>query len=531
MNASLLPMASLVFRRLLVAAVLMLIGLIVGAACVVLPIATPFVCVALAGGLLLWLMPDLRVVPVTLMRRTFYALLFANLCIPGYFTIIIPGLPWLSLRRLALFAFLMPCIIALCGSSHCRSKAASLLRAHTFLFGCFLVYLGMMVVSTILSVQVSTSINSTTNFVMGLLLPFLGVLVFLDDRTDVIRIMKFLVYCVFLDLIIGAVEFYLRKPFLIYLMPPSMRDQILAANPVYYTLFQGQGIRNGLYRAASTFNVSLSWGEMGAVLAPVAMHFLAHGTSRKERAFGACGFVAAFASIVLSGARGAYVGFLGGMVVYAIAWALRLQRRNPASLAGLNAITLLGMASVTTFLAVLFVGPVRSYVLGSGSTSSSTQARWDEWALAKPRILASPIWGYGPGTSGDVIGYHPFGSVSATVDSYIMTVLVDNGFIGFAALTLLVAGALSIALRRYLTSVDDGTSHGNALASALVAFMIYRITLSQSENMLTIFSILALIILSFARPKYTRAYGRGLKIRSSLYVFSANGVARQPNIS
>ena len=77
--------------------------------------------------------------------------------------------------------------------------------------------------------------------------------------------MFFLCICNFVDLVLGAIEFHKKQPFLIYLLPSSVQAQIRASAETYVNLFLGQGMRNGLYRAASTFNVSLSWGEMAAI--------------------------------------------------------------------------------------------------------------------------------------------------------------------------------------------------------------------------------------------------------------------------
>ena len=302
--------------------------------------------------------------------------------------------------------------------------------------------------------------------------------------------MKMLVFCTIFDFVIGAVESYLKRPFLIYALPPQMRSQMIATNPLYAILLQGQGLRNGLYRAASTFNISLSWGEMASMLAPLALHFLVHGPKPRDRVFGLIGFIAAFFSVVFSGARGGYVSLLVAVVIFLLIWAFRICRTNPGSLVGPNVLTIATAFSVLTLGAVLFVGPVRSYVLGSGNTQSSNDARWAEWALAKPKILASPLWGYGLGTSGEVVGYYPFGSQSATVDSYIITGLVEYGVIGFMAIVTLLLCMIFVMLREYIHGKPYGVV-GNALACSLTAFMVYRITLSQQENMTTMILLLA----------------------------------------
>ena len=80
----------------------------VGLAAVFLPPLGAFGIVAVAGVVLLWVMPDLPLVSPGLIRKTFFVMLIADLCVPYYYIVRSAGLPWISIRRLATFTLIVP---------------------------------------------------------------------------------------------------------------------------------------------------------------------------------------------------------------------------------------------------------------------------------------------------------------------------------------------------------------------------------------------------------------------------------------
>src|SRR6516164_2621375 len=69
------------------AAASIFLGLVVGFAAVVLPPTGAFGFVAVAGVVLLWVMPDLPLVSIGAVRKAFFVMLVADLCVPFYYTI------------------------------------------------------------------------------------------------------------------------------------------------------------------------------------------------------------------------------------------------------------------------------------------------------------------------------------------------------------------------------------------------------------------------------------------------------------
>src|SRR5258706_9769138 len=89
-----------VFRFALWSAAILFVGLLTGAMAVIFPPLASVGVVALLAVLLLWALPELRLVPEKYLRTAFYAMVFVLLCVPAYFAIDTGVLPWISVRRI-----------------------------------------------------------------------------------------------------------------------------------------------------------------------------------------------------------------------------------------------------------------------------------------------------------------------------------------------------------------------------------------------------------------------------------------------
>jgi hypothetical protein len=112
------------------------LGIILGFSAVILPPMGAFGIVAVAGLVLLWVMPDLPLVSPGIIRKAFFFMLIADLIIPFYYTVQFSGLPWISARRLATFALIAPFLVAVAASSEVRRQIAERVRASLLLFIC-----------------------------------------------------------------------------------------------------------------------------------------------------------------------------------------------------------------------------------------------------------------------------------------------------------------------------------------------------------------------------------------------------------
>ena len=123
------------------------LGAVVGFAAVALPPVGAIGIVAAVAVVLLWVMPDVRLISPRIIRITFLTLLVVDLCTPYYYTIQVAGLPWISLHRVATFALIVPFLLAVAGSSEVRRDMLTRIRASWVLFTCAVGFLAMCVLS------------------------------------------------------------------------------------------------------------------------------------------------------------------------------------------------------------------------------------------------------------------------------------------------------------------------------------------------------------------------------------------------
>ena len=104
------------------AATSIVLGVVVGFAAIILPPTGAFGIVAVAGLVLLWALPDLAAVPARLVRPAYLAVLVVTFCVPYWYAVDIPGLPWISARRLVIFVLIVLIAMVISGSSKERAR-------------------------------------------------------------------------------------------------------------------------------------------------------------------------------------------------------------------------------------------------------------------------------------------------------------------------------------------------------------------------------------------------------------------------
>src|ERR1700721_405620 len=127
------------------------LGIVLGFSAVILPPMGAFGIVAVAGLVLLWVMPDLPLVSPGIIRKAFFSILIADLIIPFYYTIQFSGLPWISARRLATFALIAHFLVAVAASSEVRRHIAERIRASLLIFICAAGFLAVVTFSLLTS--------------------------------------------------------------------------------------------------------------------------------------------------------------------------------------------------------------------------------------------------------------------------------------------------------------------------------------------------------------------------------------------
>ena len=274
-----------------------------------------------------------------------------------------------------------------------------------------------------------------------------------------------------------------------------MLESLIQNNPTLQELLPGpRHYRNGLYRAASTFVTPLAFGEFEAIAIPIALFFAVHRSSLLERSLGWAVAVGGVIGIFCSGSRGGYVGVLVSVPLFLVIWAIRNGKNNRASLA--PAIVGLGGGVSFAAIAVLVMVWKRAHniVLGGGEQAVSTQARYEQWSAGIPFIKLESdhrAWLHN--------GWLPYQQLNRQL--FPVAYHGDGSARPFIFQRVACASDL-VRSAEYLSDMSESGAVAGALACSFVAFFSNQLVLSQRENHMLIFSLLAIVVVM--NYEYTR---------------------------
>jgi len=160
-------------------------------------------------------------------------------------------------------------------------------------------------------------------------------------------------------------------------------------------------------------------------------------------------------------------------------------------------------------------GRAYNTVIGGGVD----QGRSDQVALAIPHMLSNPVTGHGFSIGGEIIGYGApgigFGDAFYSVDSYMLSLLVETGVPSLLFFLMMIGGALWICVKGSLFDVSPRGAMTGALAAALTAFAVNRVVLSERENH-TLFFVLCGMVAACAALRTRSAGGNGAAVSKPL---------------
>jgi hypothetical protein len=478
-------------------------GLLIGAMVVILPPMAAIGTVGMAGVVLLWAMPELRWVPKASLRKAFFSVVFVELSVPAYYAVQVAGLPWISARRLVVFVLIFLFSVAIAGSRSARERIVNVLAYNKPLAMCVIGYIVMAFISIFTSAYFPESMSQFLEITLNWYVPFFACLLVISSESDVLILYRLIALLTIFVAMLGVAEFITQHRLAIDIIPKSLLTKMMEDNPSLAGMVNSDPFRNGFYRASSIYSVPLSFGELAAMVGPIGGYFLLHGDKWRDRVLGVAVLVAALLSLFVSGSRGGAIGFLIAMPVLTGLWIVRYSRMHPRSLVGAIAgtITLLGTAAM---IALVFLwGRLHNIVLGGGEATSSSDARLEQWRLAWPHIQTNPLTGHGVGMAADVVSYQVPGGGYTTLDSYVLTLLVETGVTGLLFFFGIILFAMWACARFYLSDLDKRAALGGPLACSFLAFGLYRLVLSQRENH-TLFFLLVGLTFIFVKLAFER---------------------------
>ncbi len=356
------------------------------------------------------------------------------------------------------------------------------------IFICATGFLAVAALSVLTSISPTESTSALVDAVLSWYVPFFAMIYIVRDNDDLVFLLKIICLCVIFNTGAGVVEFFLKHNFFVQIFPTSMLDALIASNPTLAELLpNAQHFRNGLWRANSTFVTPLSFGEFEIIVIPIDLFFLLHREKLFEKVLGGAVAFGGIIGIFCSGSRGGFVGVMASLAVFVAFYSIRKAVSSKGSLAPAIA-GLLGIIGFGCVIGAINLSHgFHDTVLGGAAQASSTNARYIQWAAGAPYIKSNPITGHGFGLGGLIIGL-------GQIDSYVLSLVVETGVPGLVFFLGLLVLPVWYGLRNYLSDMSESGALAGALACSFIGFIMNRLVLSQKENHMLIFSLLAVVI-------------------------------------
>jgi len=463
----------------------------------------PFLVMAL---LILWILPDSEAVPDAFLDKLLFAFTAVTFLWPNYLAIAIPGLPWMSMRRIVGLFLVAVFLYALAGSSRMRVSIIEALKSAPLLSKFVIAFFVCQTISIAFSpypvLAYKHWFNSQFSWTAVF---FLSAYVF-SRPGRVERWARLICTAAIIVSLIAIVEQRYQMVLWANHIPSIFKMENDDVERILSPTF-----RNGQYRSQAIFGVSLALAEFLALAFTLFMHrFFLEKDMIKKSWFAVC-IVAVLAAIVFSRARLGLVGVVVGIGLYSFVWGYRRFRENKTDLTGAALTFGYPALAATAMTLILSVDALRFRILGSGTQQSSNDGRQAQYDMAPPVIAHSPLFGYGGGRGADALGYTTPGGF-VTIDTYILSIVLDYGIIGFIfyyGFIFLGAGKaakLSINMRN---APDDPEQReiGYLLPFGVILLQFFWIktVLSQEENHSMIFIILGAILALVLRANHAKA--------------------------
>jgi hypothetical protein len=466
---------------------------------IVMPFAIPPLILLL---LIIWAMPD-AVAPVKTMGFFFFAFFIGMIVWPNYISIALPGLPWISIKRLTVFPLVLLLLYSVSVSQEFKKTLRLALESAPLIWKAIA---GLAVIAT-LSVGLSNDLPfSLSKLIVAqtewTAIFFVSCYVFLKPGLPTRWLLCIWGAAVWVCVMglweyrIGYVPWRDHIPSIFKIDDPSVQRALAGA----------QRSALGTHRVSSTFSTSLGLSEFLALAIPFVLHFVRSEFNWKLRLAAWVSIPTFVFVIVISQSRLGLVGSLISLLAFIFIWALRgriADRSNPFWTGILVAYPIMSSLIVAS---TFFVGRIHARVWGNGPQQFSDQSRIEQWKLGIPRILTHP-WGFGIGKGNEALGFADNGGFG-TIDSYYLLIALEYGVIGFIVYYGMIFFALYLAGMRAISPepLKGETALLIPIGIALANFIVIKSVFAQSDNHPIIFMVLGMLValLYRSQDKYRR---------------------------
>jgi O-antigen ligase len=473
------------FKKLLFYSALIGIAAFYGLLCSVLPmraLVVPLVPILLMAALALWLLPSVDTVDYS--RIAGFMLWYAgfNAIWPNYIAVDVPGLPWITPTRFALFGLAALFAYSYSVSTSIRSSLRSITDTAPVIKWSFWIFWLSTTCSIVFSGAIGETLTKYFNNQIYWTIMFLAAALLGFDHKNIGRlntIVKFMLFGAIVSSVLAILEFRAERVIWLDHLPGFLKP-----NSDIFGKLDVSSARAGTdaYRVTGHLGNALYFAEFLATLLPFHIDHLvrARGFMRKSALF--MGLLAVVVAIYLTGSRAGMVGLLLSFALYTLLATLRWRRRHPSSLVAASVLFAYPMMIGLLAALVVFWRRLHVMVIGGGQHQASNEARNVQWAKGEG-IIASQPFGHGAGQSGITLGFYNPGHDNYTVDSYYLTLLLDYGVIGFLAFMMFFATSAAHAIRYYFRTDDEGQLILLPIAVTITSFLFIKSVASTELSM------------------------------------------------
>jgi hypothetical protein len=481
---------------------LLLVAVLYGLMVVVLPVQMLTMMMApllILVGLILWMLPDVGGMSIGRIQSLLVAFVGLSVAWPNYLALNLPGLPWITPTRVALFWLVAVFAINFSTSRELRDELRNTVSAMPRFTKIFWLFWLATTFSLIFSDQFAVSIGRYASNQIYWTMLFFAAALAATRPGFVVQLSKALLWGTIIVLIYSLYEAAAQRVLWIDYLPPFLK-----IDPEVMELVTDTQARAGtdVYRVRGPFTVALYFSEFLTMVFP----FFVHATAQERRLKPFLALLAATIGLMvlmrLTDARSAMIGIVVVLAAYPLYIAARQLAKKNRSIMGPAIVY--GYPAVAAVLALVIIFWRRAHVLvlGGGQHQGSSDARAEQWAMALPKLASHPF-GHGMGRGNAAVGYlTPDGR--ASVDSYYLTLMMDAGYLALPLFLLMFLIPAVVAFWYFRTAKTPEMKLLAPLSLALLNFTIVRSVLSPEHNMPFAFIFVGCIVgLAWQRQRET----------------------------
>ncbi len=467
----------------------------------------PFLILA---AIILWVWPDNEAVQGQSLALALFSFTAVSFLWPNYLAIGIPGLPWLSLRRIVGLWTVAVFLMSIASSKKMREDIFVYLDSIPILWRMLTAFFVTQTISIFVSPYPVLAYKQWFNTQYAWTAIFFISCFIFSRPGNFVKWSNIILTCSVIVSLIAIAEQFNKMVLWANHIPPFLQIDSDAVERILRPTYRGSQ-----YRSQAIFGVSLALAEFLALSFTILLHKFMTSKSVGRQFWLGLAMIASLVAIGMSRARLGFIGVVVALAIYGFIWGYRQFKSSKTNIIG--AAMTYGYPAIMMVASILLVSvdALRIRILGGGQAQASNDGRQMQFDMAPPVIMQSPIFGHGGAQGGVALGFRNAAG-ELTIDSYLLSVVLDYGIVGFVLFYGSLACAAFYALRWALfsdaTVVDpkerEEIDYIFPIGVMLTQFYVIKTVLSQEENHTILFMMFGGLLALFGRYKTALASHR-----------------------